>query len=548
MKKIIFLLLANILVMNAQTFDDEDIRDLIKCGTSRAIKGQSIIPQTWDIDINGRPILLKHIESKNGKFLLHYNIEGENAVPNLDLNNNSIPDYIDTALVEIEKVFRVECEELGYNYQLSDSGWGGSNATDIYFLEMGKGEIGSTSYGFTLPDLEIAGSKNSNPRFTSHILVDNDFSPKDSTIKTDGTRMQTFFTTGADGLRVTLAHEFHHVVQNIYGNFVDNGLLHEMTSTYMESRVYPEIKDYFQYVKGLFKNFSKYPFGLGETNSGYRYAIFGIYLKDKFGDGTLKHTWELSSKGLHGIVALDSALNSNFSSAFCDFASWCYYTGKRTGLGESFKDASTFPDLIFEEKPFIFDSKNSFVFDLLPYEIKPFRIITPNKLFITHDTLDYIITSTDFEYAMMNAFSTDRYNLTIYDSNPNNEFYFNIPNTVYYFNIDNSDLNCYSYHLFKGINSECPDFAFPNPYDLSFEGISLPVECSILPESRVQVDIYDIEHKSIYSKLQRVVVTNGKRTVLIQDFPDNISSGNYIFITSQEDKKIIGKFSIIKKY
>jgi hypothetical protein len=42
MKKIIFLLLANILVMNAQTFDDEDIRDLIKCGTSRAIKGPSM--------------------------------------------------------------------------------------------------------------------------------------------------------------------------------------------------------------------------------------------------------------------------------------------------------------------------------------------------------------------------------------------------------------------------------------------------------------------------------------------------------------------------
>ena len=95
-----------------------------------------------------------------------------------------------------------------------------------------------------------------------------------------GYQYKTYFTTGIDGMKVTAAHEFHHAIQARYGTTTQStGLLNEMTSVWFEYRVYPEVKDFFQYLPYLFANLDDFPFGGGRTSLGY---ALGEYFYNMF--------------------------------------------------------------------------------------------------------------------------------------------------------------------------------------------------------------------------------------------------------------------------
>lgn len=59
-------------------------------------------------------------------------------------------------------------------------------------------------------------------------------------------------TSGYNGLRVTIAHEFHHVVQLAgYRSDLSQRNFYEATSVWMERIVEPTILDYINYVKNF---------------------------------------------------------------------------------------------------------------------------------------------------------------------------------------------------------------------------------------------------------------------------------------------------------
>ena len=53
----------------------------------------------------------------------------------------------------------------------------------------------------------------------------------------------TYFETGIAALKITAAHEFHHAIQFMYGEDSQTPALNEMTSTFMEYRLFPETVD-----------------------------------------------------------------------------------------------------------------------------------------------------------------------------------------------------------------------------------------------------------------------------------------------------------------
>ncbi len=75
----------------------------------------------------------------------------------------------------------------------SDNGAGGDNKYDVYIQNQGGGV-----YGYTEWESKV-GSVN----WTSFMVIDNDYIG--------------YYSTGLDGMKVTVAHEFHHGIQ--LGNY-----------------------------------------------------------------------------------------------------------------------------------------------------------------------------------------------------------------------------------------------------------------------------------------------------------------------------------------
>jgi len=220
---------------------------------------------------------------------------------------------------------------MGYLSPIPDNGGGGSEAYDVYLIDIGN-EIGI--YGYTELD-ETSG-------FSSFMVLDNDFSPLDSFKLENGKKVPVFYTTGYNGLKITAAHEFHHAIQDMYGEpFPNVPLLHEMSSTWMEYRLYPYIKDFFQYLPGLFNSLSHYAFGDGKADNGYRWSIFSQYLHFHYGDSLLLRMWELIGSSKNGYRALDSAFREQGTSLeyeWCRFKPWMYFTGSRAIPGKYFEE------------------------------------------------------------------------------------------------------------------------------------------------------------------------------------------------------------------
>lgn len=253
----------------------------------------------------------------SGFFKIHYYTTGSDAVPAEDKNSNGIPDFID-AIVEASdrslQIFR----RMGYRDPLRDSGTDGPEF-DIYVVDLTP----LNRYGETYLPPDV------------YMLIDNDFSSN------------IYSTKGADGARVTLAHELHHAVQFAY-RFADSDIFfHEATSTYMEDVVYDSIDDYLQYLPDFFKH-PEVSFNKQDAWHEYGLAIWNHFLGKKFDDSVLLKTWEGIGKGQRALDALDTSLktkNSDFATALGEFYAWNYFTGRRADTVNYYNEGNLYPTL-----------------------------------------------------------------------------------------------------------------------------------------------------------------------------------------------------------
>ncbi|MHA2101084.1 MAG: MXAN_6640 family putative metalloprotease, partial [Candidatus Kariarchaeaceae archaeon] len=226
-----------------------------------------------------RPTTDVSFVTPNGFFRVHYDTIGFNA-PGYDLN--LLADALDST-------YRFEIDFLGYNIPPGDSAvnpdqppgdYGGDNRYDLYI-----GNLGSGTYGYTrFDELEVEPGSG---RFTSYMHIHNSFAG--------------FYSTGINGARVTVAHEFHHAIQG--GNYIfriDDSYFYEITSTAMEEFVFDDVNDYYAYITSYFNN----PETALPSTSGYNTATWNIFLQQHFDDyDIIKRQWELmpSTRAMNAI-------------------------------------------------------------------------------------------------------------------------------------------------------------------------------------------------------------------------------------------------------
>jgi len=262
-----------------------------------------------------RPEREKTLTTSSGHFTLHWDESGKHSVPLMDSDGNRIPDYIDSAAVIFDYVWEMEIDSLGFQPP-PDSDGQAVTGYDIYFSELKS--IGW--YGATWPDAEdIPAIPGLN--FTSYIEVDRDFS-------------SGLYTLGLDGLRVTAAHEFNHAIQLGYNYREEDLFFYEMTSTWAEDVLFPNVNDYFQYLPVLFENVSGASFDRFSDYDPYPYgnALYLHMVTKKYGKRISGAIWQEIKKynALEALRRILSTMGVSWLESLSSYGVWLYYTGNRT--------------------------------------------------------------------------------------------------------------------------------------------------------------------------------------------------------------------------
>lgn len=324
-----------------------------------------------------RPSLPLYADDEQGRFRVHYTIDGPDAVPVLDNNLDGVPDYVETCLAALDHAWRVEVDTLGYLPPPSDMGAGGSNALDVYVRDLSKaGPGGSSYYGLTSLDVRLQSTPIET--YTTWLEVDNDFSMSDR----DASGNASFATFGEDALRVTCAHEFHHTIQSgRYGVAGMNRSLYELTSTWMEIRCWPNIRDWAAYTTRLLLTPEAWPLSSESANTGYVWGWFGNALSAAH-PNILRTMWELIATDMRATTALVEACkrhNATLNGIFCSSLQWLYRTGSRGAGNPLLPRAELLPEIrFFSDRPVVAPTATE-IGRLLGFEVRAFRFSVPSS-------------------------------------------------------------------------------------------------------------------------------------------------------------------------
>jgi hypothetical protein len=268
------------------------------------------------------------IISPKAHFTIYFDNTGANAATR---------EYVDSIAAMSDRAFDFEINTLGYPkppYPFADSTFH-THLTD--FGVTGK-------YGYTQPttDGDLGPTPSGLEKWRTFNVIDNDFSE------------QNYTTHGYDAARVTVFHEFQHVIQyGVYGisslpgpdGFFVDSYFKEMTAVWMESLSNPDVKDYIQYIPGYLTTI-KLSIN-GGVNRGYSQAIWLQFLEKTYGPEIVKDMWTrysnvLYSDNIHAVVCsmqdAIAAKGSNFQKEYMRFGAALFFTGRQ------FKGTSIFPD------------------------------------------------------------------------------------------------------------------------------------------------------------------------------------------------------------
>lgn len=292
---------------------------------------------------NPRPQLPFYVDSPTGSFRVHFARTGSDAVPQTDLDGSGLEDYVEETIRALDSAFRVEVTTLGFAVPPSDLDSGGSAAVDIYLrnlsFERETGVYGVTRLETIMPD------PNGWDRYTAFIEIDNDFSAEDRNVYDSLVYTRT---NGIEALRVTCAHELHHVIQvGTYGYTGVEFMIYELTSTWMEQVVYPEIYDWHLHTSALLRQPWLYEFSRDDAFAGYAWGWFGWPLRER-SDTLLRHVWTRISSGERPFTAMVAAcrdVGTSLSEIFCGALPSLYATGSRGAQNAYLAGADQLPEI-----------------------------------------------------------------------------------------------------------------------------------------------------------------------------------------------------------
>jgi len=276
-----------------------------------------------------------YYDSPGGHFRIWY-VTSTNDAPELVYSyGDTIPDWIHICAEVLDRVWTIEVDTLSYRSPPADGPWygaedyGGDERYDVYVENLNRHFI----YGYTQSEFYIEGG--SSRASTSYLVVDNDYAG-------------IYPTAGADGLKVTAAHEFFHAIQFAYDTLEERFFM-EISSTWMEDRVYDDINDYYYYLQNSGSIFHHPERSLSTFDGIHEYSacVWNHYLAARHGADLIREIWE-------GCV-LDAVLNvteevlqargSGLSEALHEFSIWNAFTGPLADTVSFYPEGHRYPQV-----------------------------------------------------------------------------------------------------------------------------------------------------------------------------------------------------------
>jgi hypothetical protein len=353
-----------------------------------------------------------------------------------------------------------------------------------------------------------------------------------------------FRTKGMDGLKVTAAHEFHHAIQiTSYGYWDEDEIYaYELTSTWMESVVYPEIKDYYQYLKKYFYHFNGLPLNTTKYD-GYERVVWPIFLTNRFGNEIMLEIWDemRSHRFLESNEFTLNIFGSDLSVEFSTFSVWSYYTNYRADTVKYFPEGNKYP--LFQPSSTVqfMGSQSEATAMAAPLSSTLFRFVC------SQDTIDAMISNVDISSAIGRDTTGRSLKLTLSSSelsSPRIE----LDNGLYaFFNVD--DLNKWRYSFFINTVKKQPEKELVTPQPLVLnESVSLKLSVSSISTRNIEIGFYHLNGTLAYSSLYPIVTENGRNVVIVpvNQLRNVLSSGIYLVIGHAADKSMLWKIAVVK--
>lgn len=302
---------------------------------------------TTDLDYYGPGISI--LSYLTPHFRIYYTEDDTNgdAPDSSDGNPSTIPQFVLDAATELENSY-AHILSLGYTRLPGNNG---AAPVDIFILHIHEAAYGYTTFDFSPLD--------------SYIVINNSFAGFPANLDPTGQEKGS--------LKVTIAHELFHCFQFQYSIDVDNdGWWMETSSTWMEDEVYPEVKDYLNYIGSKYYDANdngKWDAGetyykidgiskAGTTSRSTKWfdlpdrpidtyhdpnlfeygdVIFAKYLSENMGKAAIKNIWLRIGGNYTAINAVRNIVSSNatFDSVLRDF--------RKKVLGREFVDSFYYP-------------------------------------------------------------------------------------------------------------------------------------------------------------------------------------------------------------
>ncbi len=316
--------------------------DRIKCGTAIVEEARQKL-DTLPTGLRGeietflvRPTLNSYIDTAH--FRVHYSTSGTNMIylwPNTA--------YRDSVMASCEKSYNFDVNH-GWQAPPSDGGnGGGTNLIDCYVDNL------SGVYGVTYSETPVPGGFPSD--YTAYFVIDNDYTGFGYTDRTLP-------------MKVTVAHEYHHVVQ--MGYTIGNNWWMENMATFMEDEIYDEINDNYQYLSCYMSQ----PYKKASTFNGcFEYACFiwPTFLKENWAHSVVRDV-QYCAATTNVFTCFDNVLGgqspaSSYSAALAEWQTWNFYTWMRDDGGHYIEGANYHslmaPDQTFATYPQLNKHPNS---------------------------------------------------------------------------------------------------------------------------------------------------------------------------------------------
>lgn len=537
------LLLSFWLSVSAQNFTTDYGKCRISVSDKKSGKITKNEPEANEIIVN----------SSSGRFTFHYYTSGTDSLSFSDNNSNSINDYIDTALVEIETIFEIEVLDAGLTTTYLEN-------IHIYFKNIGSGY-----YGQTINDPE--GFIGSNPyRSKAYIEINS--------------KVEFFDVRPIDMIRVTLAHEFQHVLHMKYGFWVESDSdpyflpFYEMAATFFEESLYDSVNDYYFYLRnGPFDNPQSPPFyrsyDYSKIEFMYGSAIFFIYMQDLYGEDFTRQyladvtknlteiTPWIAAKSMFNQYYNDNKFDRSFDRYFNQYALALSHTGNHPLAGNFFSEGMNYPS---------FDtfSKNANTINLLPANqyymtVRPFKAGYANY-WLRYDDTDYplIFSNADFEYYSSEGKEvlTDSVLIQImsFAAATGDELPFKVLASLYSGGYDSLMVR-----VFNSSKNELTDIPvnqiilpattkqatiFPNPLNFGkHDYFAVRLEPS---SSFYTINLYDLNGKNYLTKIASPSAVAYNLPIILQELPNSISSGIYLVSVESSRGIQLSKIMVIR--